>query len=118
MQIAVNDVNFPSHIQKGYNPYAVGLIVIGNEYGARTAVWASSAQNTLDTAVDLNQLDCLLDENQTCDYDDLVPLGNADELFDLSHVWVGVVDFQLPRDFELMKACILAEDDPDSNFLE
>lgn len=115
-KIAVNDVNFPINIQNGYNPYAVGLMVIGNEYGTICAVWASCAQNALDEAVNLNLFNCQLlsDEDAT---DETPRLGNAGEPFDLDNVWIGAVDFQLPRDFELLKACILAEDS-DSNFLE
>ena len=106
-KIYCNDVNFPKSIDPdaSTNPYNVRLFVIGHEFGALCAVWASNDQEALDNACDFNLLDCLMDEEQ--DYDkqeenDLTAPGNASELFDLSNVWIGEVKFDPARDIQLI----------------
>ena len=100
--ILLNDVNLPEHIEHTFNPYNVKLWVIGNEYGALCAVWGSSEQEALDEAVDAGLLDSLMDEEQDYDNEDLTPLGNASELFDLNSVWMGEVEFDAARDIKLI----------------
>ena len=104
--ILLNYVSLPKHIEHTYNPYNVRLWVIGNEYGALCAVWDSSEQEALDEAVDANMLDCLMAEEQDYDNEDLTPLGNASELFDLNSVWVGEVEFDAARDIKLIVALV------------
>ena len=100
--ILLNDVNLPEHIEHTFNPYNVKLWVIGNEYGALCAAWAGCEQDALDAAVDANMLDCLMAEEQDHDNEDLTPLGNAGELFDLDYVWMGKVEFDAARDIKLI----------------
>ena len=104
--ILLNDVNLPEHIEHTFNPYNVTLWVIGNEYGALCAVWGSSEQDALDAAVDAGKLDCLMAEEQDYDNEDLTPLGNASELFDLNSVWMGEVEFDAARDIKLIVALV------------
>lgn len=103
--ILLNDVNLPEHVERSYNPYNVKLWVIGNEYGALCAVWGSE-QDALNEAVDANMLDCLMAEEQDHDNEDLTPLGNASELFDLNSVWMGEVEFDPARDIKLIVAIV------------
>lgn len=104
--ILLNDVNLPEHIERSYNPHNVKLWVIGNEYGALCGAWGSSEQDALDAAVDAGLLDCLMAEEQDYDNEDLTPLGNASELFDLTHVWMGEVEFDAARDIKLIVALV------------
>lgn len=104
--ILLNDVNLPEHIEHTFNPYNVKLWVISNEYGALCAVWGSNEQEALDEAVDAGMLDCLMAEEQDYDNEDLTPLGNASELFDLNSVWMGEVEFDPARDIKLIVALV------------
>lgn len=104
--ILLNDVNLPEHIERSYNPHNVKLWVIGNEYGALCGAWGSSEQDALDAAVDAGLLDCLMAEEQDYDNEDLTPLGNASELFDLNSVWMGEVEFDAARDIKLIVALV------------
>lgn len=104
--ILLNDVNLPEHIEHTFNPYNVKLWVIGNEHGALCAVWGSSEQDALDAAVDAGKLDCLMAEEQDHSNEDLTPLGNASELFDLNSVWMGEVEFDAARDIKLIVALV------------
>ena len=104
--ILLNDVNLPEHIEHTFNPYNVRLWVIGNEHGALCAVWGSCEQDALDAAVDAGMLDCLMAEEQDHDNEDLTPLGNASELFDLSHTWIGEVELNAARDIKLIVAIV------------
>ena len=104
--ILLNDVNLPEHIEHTYNPHNVTLWVIGNEYGALCAAWGSCEQDVLDAAVDAGMLDCLMAEEQDYDNEDLTPLGNASELFDLNSVWMGEVEFDAARDIKLIVALV------------
>jgi len=111
-KIFANDVIFPSNIESdcGINPHNVRLWVIGHEFGAICAVWASHEQDALDTAVDMSALDCLMAEEQNYDDESLTSLGNASELFDLSHAWIGEVQFNASRDIELVVALVRAHE--------
>jgi hypothetical protein len=93
-----------------YHPHKMRLWVIGHEFGAICAVWANCEQEALDNAVDLDLLDCFLSEDQDYDDEELTGLGNASELFDLSMCWMFPVDFQIERDWELLKAFARAGD--------
>ncbi len=104
--ILLNDVNLPEHIERSYNPHNVKLWVIGNEYGALCGAWGSCEQDALDEAVDAGLLDCLMAEEQDHSNEDLTPLGNASELFDLDYVWMGEVEFDAARDIKLIVALV------------
>jgi hypothetical protein len=112
-KILCNDVNLPKAIDpdNGYNPHNVRLWVIGHEFGAICAVFASHEQDALDSAVDGGMLDCLMAEDQNPPEDEregLAPLGNASELFDLSHAWLAEVEFDATRDIHLIVKLVRA----------
>lgn len=104
--ILTNDVILPREYdpENGYNPHNVRLWVIGHQFGACFAIFASCEQDALDNGVDLNRMDFCLAENQDYDDDTLTPLGNASELFDLSTVWCAPVQFDAARDIRLIVA--------------
>jgi hypothetical protein len=103
-KIICNDVNLPGHIECTYNPYNVRLLVIGHQFGAVCAIFAACDQDALDAAVDAGQMDFCLAEEQDYDNEELTPLGNASELFDLSTVWIAPVEFDAARDIKLIVA--------------
>ena len=118
-KIALNNVILPRHIDKenSFNPHNVKLYAIGHEFGAICAVWASNQQDALDEACDLGLLDCFLYEDQSPEnYEsgDFVALGNAGELFDLQHAWLGVVEFDAGRDTQLIVDTIRASENQKS----
>lgn len=110
--VICNDVMLPANFDAAsrYNPHNLRLWVIGHEFGAICAVFASGEQDAFDAAVDANKLDCLLAENQNYDDDTLTPLGNASELFDLTHAWIGEVEFDAIRDIALIVALARASE--------
>lgn len=116
-KIICNDVQLPHHIDasNGYNPHNVRMWVIGHEFGAICAVSASHEGDVLDAAVDSNMLDCLLDEEQDYENEELTPLGNASELFDLSMAWLAPVEFDAARDIHLIVALAKAAGAGDNN---
>jgi len=111
-KICTNNVILPSNIDSdcGMNPHGVRMFVIGHEHGAICAVWASHEQDALNTAVDLNTLDCLIAEDQNYEDESLTSLGNAGELFDLSYAWIGEVQFEAQRDIQLIVALVKASE--------
>lgn len=102
-RVLCNNVIFPGE----FNPHNVRLWVIGNEFGALCAVWASHEQDAMDEAVDANLLDSL--QIDSADYeamtqderDDCAHLGNASEPFDLTNAWMQIVRFDRSLDFDL-----------------
>lgn len=104
--IICNDVILPSNVDAScrYNPHNVRLWVIGHVFGAVCGVFASCEQDALDSAVDANKMDCFLSDAQNYDDENLTPLGNASELFDLSDAWIGEVSFDAARDILLIVA--------------
>ena len=105
-KIVCNDVMLPASIDTNdrFNPHNVRLWVIGHEFGAICAVFASCKQDAFDSAVDANMLDCFMDEDQDFDNEKLASLGNAGELFNLSLAWIGCVEFDAARDILLITA--------------
>ena len=103
-RILGNDIRFPWE----HHPYNMRLWVIGNEFGAMGAVWATNEQNVLDLLVDKNLGDGLLVDKSyvkgliKAEIDELTPLGNAGELADLEHCWMGEVLFDKVRDFDVI----------------
>lgn len=109
-RIALNDAILPASIDPdaSYNPHNVRLWVIGHEFGAICAVWASHAQDAFDNAVDANMLDCLQIEDPADIDDETTYLGNASEPFDLSYAWIGEVEFDAARDIKLIVSIVRA----------
>ena len=110
--ILCNDVQLPREIdhENSYNPHNIRAWVIGHEHGPICMVFASHEQDALDAAVDLNALECLLEEDQDQANEDgeLTPLGNASELHDLSYAWIGEVEFEPGRDIKLIVSLVRA----------
>lgn len=103
--ILANDVIF----QGEFNPHNVRLWVIGNEFGALGAVWASCEQDALDTLCDEGlSAGLMVAEPEDGDPDgELARLGNAGEPHDLTYAWMAEVDFQPARDWRTL--CRFAE---------
>jgi len=105
-RVLCNDVTLPweSH------PHNMRLWIIGHEYGAVCAVWASSEQDALDEMVDKGLGECFLisDEDQAKadegEREEWSPLGNAGELADLTNCWMHCVTFDPSRDYKLLAA--------------
>ena len=109
--IICNDVNLPKEFDEvsNFNPYNIRLWVIGNEYGAVCAIFASHEQDALDNACDANAMESFLvtNEEDLKEYHshdagvtgpDYAALGNASELHDLNNCWIAEVDLQANRD--------------------
>lgn len=111
-KILCNNVCLPKEIDPdaSYNPHNVRAFVIGHEFGAICMVWADSEQEALDNAVDLNQLDMLMSEEQNHEDESLTALGNASELFELSYVWLAEVVFDPARDIQLIVKLVRASE--------
>lgn len=99
-RILCNDVVLPFE----RHPHGVKLYVIGNEYGALGAVWASHDQDAFDELVNSGLGDGLLieekDANEECAH-----LGNAGEPANLDYAWIQEAD--LSGDLKL--CCRFAE---------
>jgi hypothetical protein len=105
-KILCNDVMLPASIDGScrYNPHNVRPWVIGHVFGALCMVFASCEQYALDSAVDAGLMGPFMSEDQDHDDENLTPLGNASELFDLSDCWIGEVSFEPARDILLIVA--------------
>jgi hypothetical protein len=103
-EILCNNVILPW----GFNPHSVRLYVIGNEFGALGAVWASCDQDAFDELIDANLGDSLLvsqEDQEKADDDEKeswAHLGNAGEPCDLTDVWIQVVRLEPALDCELL----------------
>lgn len=108
--ILLDNAQLPPEIDVSdrYNPHNIRLWVIGNEHGPICAVFAGCERDAFDQAVDLDQLDCLMEDDQNYDDETLASLGNADELFDLSYAWIAEVEFDAKRDIQLIVAIVKA----------
>ena len=103
-RILCNDIKLPGE----HSFHNTRLWVIGNEYGALGAVWASNEQDALDELVDADlgngllvdedHVESLTDEER----DELSHLGNAGEWADLTYCWMAEVSFDKQRDFNLL----------------
>jgi hypothetical protein len=102
--ILCNDVTMPWE----FNPHTVELWVIGNEFGAIGAVWASCEQDALDALVDENLGESLLidkeDQEQAdeAEREEWAHLGNAGEPANLDNVWMQRVRLDPKQDCELL----------------
>lgn len=105
-RIACNDITFLWE----RHPHNMRLWVIGNEYGALGAVWASHEQDALDELVDRGLGESLLVGNADMDEEDMVDwasLGSAGEPADLTSVWLQTVRLDPTKDSLL---CIAFEE--------
>lgn len=102
-RILCNDVILP---WETFNPHSVRLWVIGNEFGALGAVWASDQQEAFDILVDAGLGDGLLIEEADAD-EDSARLGNASEPANLDHAWIQLVDLKSEGQTKLL--CQFAE---------
>ncbi len=76
------------HAEANYNPHNRRAFVIHNEYSILCVAIGSCLQEALYNAVDNYCLDSCLAEDQDYSNEELTPLGNASELFDLSYIGV------------------------------
>lgn len=103
--ILANNVIFPGE----FNPHNVRLFVIGHEFGAIAALWASHDQEAFDILCDKNLSGAFLEDDQNQENEDgaLAHLGNAGELHNLDNAWIAEVEFKPERDWQVM--CKFAE---------
>ena len=96
-----------------FNPHKVTLYVIGHEFGAVGAVWASHEQEALDELIDsgLGESFLVSEEDQSNatedEREDWTHLGNAGEPCDLTNAWIQEVRLDPAQDFRLL--CAFAE---------
>jgi len=95
-------------LKSEYNPHNIHLFIIGdNSLGPLFAIWGANLQDALDEAVDLNLMEYYL-----CDFvnenekENLVRLGNAGELHDISDLFVRELH---PGDFPISLTIKFAE---------
>ena len=105
-RILCDDIMLPSSIDAAcrFSTHNTRLWVIGHEFGAICAVFASCEQDALDAAVDADMLDCCLIEEPAVIDEETAYLGNAGKPFDLTYVWIGQVEFDAARDILLITA--------------
>lgn len=114
-RILCNDIFIPE-IDR-FNPHSVRLWLIGNEYGALAACWASCEQDAMDEAFDAGLLESfeVSEEDVAKSTDDeregWVALGNAGEYCNLDYAWIEPVTLDRSRDFELLMAFAYAKGD-------
>lgn len=97
-RILCNDVSLPSDFG---GMGKMHLWVIGNEYGALCAVWASHEQDAFDAACDADLLGGLAIDKEDVD-DECTRLGNAGEPHDLTNAWIQTVRLSGPKDWQLI----------------
>lgn len=108
-QILCNDIVLPFE----RHPHGMKLWVIGNEFGAVGAVWASHEQDAWDELIDrgLGNSFLVSEEDQKSateeEREEWAHLGNAGEAADLSYAWMAPVEWNLERDCRLL--CLFAE---------
>lgn len=101
-RILCNDVSLPWE----RHPHNMRLWVIGNEFGALGAVWASNEQDAFDELVDADLGDGLLIDEADAD-EECARLGNAGEPANLDNAWIQLVRLDPAQDCRLL--CRFAE---------
>lgn len=101
-RILCDDVTLPHE----RHPHNMRLWVVGNEFGALGAVWASYEQDALDSLMDAGLANGLIIEEKDAD-EDTPRIGNAGDPVDLTHAWIQPVQWDVARDCELL--CRFAE---------
>ena len=97
-RILCNDIHLP---HDAFNYHGVRLWVIGNEYGALCAVWASHEQEAFDVACDAGMLAGLSCDEED-EEEDVCRLGNAGEPHNLDNAWIQTVRLSGPDDWALI----------------
>lgn len=101
----INDKDILSNnvvLPQEFNPHNVRLWIIGHEFGAICAVWASCEQDAFDEMLDTGYEQFLVEnpeEDQDYSY-----LGNAGEPCNLDYAWIEPVDFDFVRDYRTLIA--------------
>lgn len=110
--IKMNDFMLPAEIDVTcrYNPNGTKLYTFGHLFGTVGCVFAGNDQEALENACNLGMLDFCLSDVQDYDDENLTPLGNASELFDLNDLWLAEVDFKVDRDIKLILALVRASE--------
>lgn len=96
--VLLNNVVLPQE----FNPHNVRLWIIGHEFGAICAVWASCEQDAFDEMLDTGCEQFLVEnpeEDQEYSY-----LGNAGEPCNLNYAWIEPVEFDFVRDYRALIA--------------
>lgn len=76
------------------NPHNVHAYILGHEFGPFAIVFADSAQDAIDLAIDEGRMDMLLVSHEDADAmpeeerDELLTGGNAGEYFRQDYLWV------------------------------
>lgn len=88
----LNGVVFPYQ----YNPHNIRPWAIGHAFGVVCVVWASCEQDAFDEMVDANYEQFIVPPDRLAEMSDeereeLVGLGNASELCDLSDAWIDEI---------------------------
>jgi hypothetical protein len=96
--ILLNDVVLPQE----FNPHNVRLWIIGHEFGAICAVWASCEQDAFDEMLNAGYEHFLV-ENPEEDLE-YCYLGNAGEPCNLDYAWITPVEFDFVRDYRALIA--------------
>ena len=96
--ILLNNVVLPQE----FNPHNVRLWIIGHEFGAICAIWASCEQDAFDEMLNAGYKQFLV-ENPEEDQD-YSCLGNAGEPCNLDYAWIEQVDFDFVRDYRALIA--------------
>ena len=96
--VLINNAVLPQE----FNPHNVRLWIIGHEFGAICAIWASCEQDAFDEMLDAGYEQFLVEnpeEDQEYSY-----LGNAGEPCNLDYAWIETVEFDLVRDYRTLIA--------------
>lgn len=96
--VLINNAVLPQE----FNPHNVRLWIIGHEFGAICAVWASCEQDAFDEMLDTGYEQFLVEnpeEDQEYCY-----LGNAGEPCNLDYAWIETVEFDFVRDYRTLIA--------------
>ena len=96
--VLINNAVLPQE----FNPHNVRLWIIGHEFGAICAVWASCEQDAFDEMLDAGYEQFLVEETE--EDQDYSYLGNAGEPCNLDYAWIETVEFDLVRDYRTLIA--------------
>ena len=96
--ILLNNVVLPQE----FNPHDVRLWIIGHEFGAICAIWASCEQDAFDEMLNAGYEQFLV-ENPEEDRE-YCYLGNAGKPCNLDYAWIEQVDFDFVRDYRALIA--------------
>ena len=96
--VLINNAVLPQE----FNPHNVRLWIIGHEFGAICAIWASCEQDAFDEMLDAGYEQFLVEEHE--EDREYCYLGNAGEPCDLTYAWIEPVEFDFVRDYRTLIA--------------